>query len=391
MKIILTGQSGLNKGNFLDEVKKILETKSLSLEYASVGKKMIQKHIKKIGEHNILNLHKTELDLLRSYICETILRETTEIEDDKYHVVNSHAVFRWQHGLIPCLDLDFVLEYDPDIIICMIDDILSVKKGLKERGTDYFNFWELFAWREEEIWLSSFITESAEKLLEKDISFFIFPKSQGPESFANLITSPSLPKVYISFPITGIRESESQEIEKFKSCIMENFIAFDPYSIKDRKLTVAYYTVDQEIKENLSEPLEKLELKRNDTTKWQPHIDEFSPLTLTIFNFSESELLGREILSVIKAIDRQIISRDYMLIDQSDFVIMYIGSEDGIPRISAGCQSEMLYAYSHGIPVYVIFKDGERKLSPWVTEYSELFTDVNKCLAFIEKKYLNKD
>lgn len=53
-----------------------------------------------------------------------------------------------------------------------------------------------------------------------------------------------------------------------------------------------------------------------------------------------------------------------MLIDQSDFVVMYIKEERSSPKISAGCQSEMIHAYTSGKPVYVIFSGGEKKLSP---------------------------
>jgi len=91
----------------------------------------------------------------------------------------------------------------------------------------------------------------------------------------------------------------------------------------------------------------------------------------------------------IRAIDAQIIARDYLLIDQSDFIVVYIRTDDnGNPRISAGCQSEVTYAYTHGKEVNVIFKGGERKLSPWVTQFSNVFKTVDDCLKYIQEKYI---
>jgi nucleoside 2-deoxyribosyltransferase len=116
--------------------------------------------------------------------------------------------------------------------------------------------------------------------------------------------------------------------------------------------------------------------------RWDLHIDDLTPLALTKLRFA-CDLTGRELLSVIKTIDSQIISRDYMLIDQSDYLIMYIKEDDGIPRMSAGCQSELIHGYQNGKPVYVIYRGGERKLSPWVTQYSKLFTKVDECLDFL--------
>ena len=67
---------------------------------------------------------------------------------------------------------------------------------------------------------------------------------------------------------------------------------------------------------------------------------------------------------------------------------MYIRSEGGKPQISAGCQSEMIYAYTQGKPVYVVCECGSRGLSPWVTQFSEVFERLDDALNYLEKKYL---
>jgi adenylate kinase len=386
MRIIVTGQSGLGKGSFMEKVKKYAESKGKGFHYESMGKVMLNKLGGRLGEHNILNLPKLNLDLLRSIACEFVLRTLGKGEPD-FFVVNTHAVFRWQHGLFPCLDLEFVKDFNPDLMICMIDDVLSIKQGLRDRKTDIFNLWELFAWREEEIWLSKFIAESVGRILNKKIPFYLFPKEEGSEVFFNLISRNDIDKVYLSFPITGIKDEERPEIEKFKSTIKKNFIVFDPFAIKDRELTVAYNTLEDEIKDIISKPLEELPkvTKGLESVKWELHIDDLTPLALTRLKFS-CDLMGRELLSVMETIDSQIVSRDYMLIDQSDCLIMHIREHDGNPQVSAGCQSELIHGYQNGKPIYVIYRGGERKLSPFVTQYSKLFLNVDNCLDFLINK-----
>ena len=388
----MTGQSGLNKSKYLAKTEEIFTEEDIKFDFITVGHKMIENYYGKIDERTILNLPKPELELLHALTWKEILKDLNNSkEKDGFFVLNTHSVFRWHHGLFPTLDIDLVLKFKPDMVICLIDDVLDVKKGLQSRGTDIFNFWELFAWREEETWISKFIAASVAKLLKKDIPFFLLPKAQGPRTLVNLLSKPRSPKAYISFPITGISPEEAEIIGEFKSKVKESLIVFDPYRIKDRRLTVAYYTAEEEIKEEISQIIETLEKHERAETLWESYVDELTPLTLTRFDFSGVKLLGRELLSVIETIDSQIISRDHMLIDQSDFVIMYIKEERGSSKISAGCQSEMIYAYTNGKPVYVIFSGGAKKLSPWVTQFSAVFKDVKDCLDHIQKTHINKE
>lgn len=393
MKILLTGQVGLNKSKYLEKVKEKVNEQGWKLSFESIGPRMIENYTGKIDDTSILNLPKIMLDLLRQVTWKQILSELKNLEEENHEIfaINTHSVFRWHHGLFPALELESVREFAPDTVIVLIDDILQVKKGLQERATDFFELWELFAWREEEIWFSKFIADSVSKLLSREVRFFVVPKSQGPDLFMKLMIERAKPKAYISFPITGVPEEEMARIKEFKAKIDRKFIAFDPYSIKDRELTFAYYTVEDEIKERVGKLLSSFEsCSPPPETIWSPYKDDLSPLTFTKLKF-EIEILGRELLTALDTIDSQIISRDYLLIDQVDFVIMYITMDDeGNPRISAGCQTEMVYAYSSGKKVYVIFAGGERKLSPFVTQFSKAFTNVDDAFEFIVGEHTQK-
>jgi adenylate kinase len=389
--ILLTGQSGLKKKEYIDEVRTILSNSGHCLECESIGKMMIDNYQGKINEKKILNVHKSELDLLRRSSWKDIIYKQNQLQSCDYFILDTHAVFRWHHGLVPTLDLDQVLSYEPDLCVCLIDDMKSIKRGLKERETDILDFWELFAWREEEIWISKIIIESVSKLLEKEIPFYILPKAQGPTLLSNLLTKPDIPKVYLSFPITGLSDEEFKDVDEFKNNVKKKFISFDPFSVKDRELTTMYYTLEEEIAEEATDITNLINERKNESQSkiWQFHTEKWTPLSLTEFNVEGFKILGRELHSVLEAIDSQIISRDYRLIDQSDFIVVYIKEDGDLPKISAGCQAEVIYAYSTGKDVYVIFKGGEKKLSPWVTQYSNVFINLKECLEFLNQKYFN--
>jgi len=403
-RVLVIGQSGLQKNRYLSEVQELLKEKNIDLKFDNVGDEMIEIHNKKITEDNILNLQKELLEELRSHALKNIIERAEHLKSN-FHAISAHVVFRWDHGLFPVIDIDLLKQYNPDFVICLIDDIVNIQYNLTQRGINKFKLWELFAWREEEIWIGKMATNFLSKLINKNIPYFILPKGQGPGLFAQIILAePSSPKVYMSFPITGVfNENEKKEIEKFKKGISSNLIAFDPYAIKDRELTNTYYSLEGEIKEDLKDITGKLKLQSQsakfvEKKFWEICLGEDTVLGLIKFmnlerlGFPSIELLGREFLSTAKAIDAQIVARDFLLIEQSDFIIIYIKVEpDGeTPRISAGCQAELSHAYDHGKPVYVIFKGRREKLSPFVTEFANVFSTSQDCLKFIKKRYSYK-
>jgi len=394
-RILMIGQSGLEKSKYLKSLQAILEQQGYSLSFDTIGHKMIELHNKGITENTILNLPKDLLEHLEKRAWKEIIESVNSMHAD-FHVINTHVVFRWDHGLIPVIDVDLLLKYKPEIIVCLIDDIINIQHALLKKGTYKFNLWELFVWREEETWLGKFISEFLRKF-GINTSFYLLPKRQGPYLFSQILQNPNLPKAYLSFPITGVSGAIKKEIEEFKKAITSNIISFDPFSIRDREITFLYHLLESEIKEDLKEVIDLLNEKARVISKdsWKIYVDDDTALTLIMFRnlseigFPEVELLGREHLMTIRAIDAQIIARDYLLIDQSDFIVVYIRTDDeGNPRISAGCQSEVTYAYDHGKEVNVIFKGGEKKLSPWVTQFSNVFETVDDCLKYIQKKYI---
>ena len=405
MKIIVTGQSGLGKAPYLEGVKELLEQESRTMHIETLGRRMIQIAGKQVTETTILNIPLAHLSTIRKCALREFFKEVESLRSN-FVVLNSHAVFRWHHGLIPALDIETIRHFEPDLIVCLIDDAQKIRGGLQNRGTDFLAFWELFAWREEEIWISKMLADASADISGKEVEFYLIPKAQGPELLAQILLNPKRPKVYASFPITGLSKEEEEEVIAFREELKRHVIVFDPYAIRERSILSIVHTFLEEVNEDmtkeywkllnesfshLSEVTEKLASPSANSRDLQislskdPQNAKWGFLSSLDFFLAGAHIAGNELRSIMEAIDSQIISRDYLLIDQSDFVIMYIKSMEKKPRplISAGSQSEMVYAYSRGKPVYVIYKYGPKYLSPWITQYAKVFHTLQECLSYI--------
>jgi len=389
MKALVTGQTGLNKSDYLIEIQKMASQQGKKVEVFQVGPEMIECYQGRISEKTILNLPKTLLDLLRRFAWKNILAKANSPIGEPIIVVNSHAVFRWHHGMFPAIDLDLVLQLNPDIVITLIDDIDRVKKNLQVRETDIFELWELLAWREEEIWVTKLLTNNLKKITGKETKYFVLPCAQGPELLYRILTEMNTPKIYLSFPKTGLPQEKEKEVEDFKKKVTELFITFDPLSLQERAIVSMAESlskeIDAELKKRFKTDTDFHETPLQELWRWSR--DSFSALSLTEIKVDNFFLQGRQIISILEAVDSQIISRDYLLIDQSDIVLMYIRTdENGTPQISAGSQSEMIYAYSQGKPVYVVCPSGQKGLSPWVTQFSRVFVTLESALDFLSQE-----
>jgi len=385
MRILLTGQVGLDKSSYLNGARDLCAQDGVRLQSVSIGGLMLQGAAGTHTEATILNAPKNELKALRANAWAQALAEANAADPSDVFVANSHAVLRWNHGPIPALELDTLLQFGPGMVVTLIDDVDLVKKGLAERNTDIFQLWELMAWREEEIHIARLVGESLSRLTGRVIPFYLLPKQQGPELFARLVTRGSSKKAYLSFPVTGLTPDEKDEVDGFKREVSSGLVCFDPLALSERSIVTTAESLAEEIGGAIGPGLREVlkGVPSNDDRAWTPFTDERTALGLALLHTNEQWLVGQEVMSIMAAIDSQIIARDYLLIEQSDMIVAFIPvDEKGKPRISAGSISEMNYAYHTGKRVYIVFPGDRRNLSPWVTEFAtaRIFARVDECL-----------
>src|SRR3954464_8537401 len=115
MRAIVTGQVGVDKGPYLEAVKQIAQKQGFDLEVCHVGR-MMYAEAPDVPAGRILNLPITRLNTLRRSVFKEILRPA---EPHEHVLVNTHAPFRWRHGLFAAFDFDQIKAFnaDTDVII----------------------------------------------------------------------------------------------------------------------------------------------------------------------------------------------------------------------------------------------------------------------------------
>src|SRR5437870_228665 len=146
MRVLITGQVGVDKGPYLEGVEELARGAGHQLEVFHVGK-MMYREAPDVPAGRILNLPITRLNTLRRAVFKEILRGAERFENV---VVNTHATFRWRHGLFAAFDFDQVKAFAADTYITILDNVESIHQRLVQDHDIDHSLKDLMVWREEE-------------------------------------------------------------------------------------------------------------------------------------------------------------------------------------------------------------------------------------------------
>lgn len=354
MKALLFGQIGLRKKRLIDELESFSTQKGGTLKCFTVGQVMYECDTS-IKPGRILQKEIPELRTLRARAWDKILASINRDGANDTFLVNTHATFRWKRGLFEGFTKDEIQQYGPDICITVIDDIQDIKYSLnfREQKPDPFTLKDIIVWREEEI-----LAADLAACMVPNCRNYVVAKDQCPEIIYKLIFEIALPKAYLSYPITLVRNFPEiwANISSFRQQLGDKLICFDPIAISEGELIGAYTTA----RESKHRKVVDIEVKPEN---------------------QRVRLKLREIEDVIPNIEGQIIARDFRLIDQSDMVIAYIPERDNIPQISTGVERELAYAQQSTKDTYVIWPS-TRSPSPF-QQATRTFANIDECLSFL--------
>ncbi len=315
----------------------------------------------------ILNLPISRLDSLRRAAFKDVL---TASRDQANVIVNTHATFRWRHGLFSAFDWDQVAQFKPDVCVCLVDNIEVVHDRLHRDYEIDATLKDCMVWREEEI--------LATELLAKSIpgcQFYILSRGRHAptvQTMFRLVCRPQMKKVYPSFPMSHVVDMPDvlAEIDAFRAKLADGFIAFDPGDVD-----------------------EKLLLERAIAATREGH--EFIDVAPHSFGGAKAgakiRVRTREVLDIAGDIDGQIYMRDFKLIDQSDMIVSLVPELPGrdgkdIPGLSSGVERELQHAWEHTKEVFVVWKP-KKHPSPFITETAtRVFKTVEEAMAHFEAK-----
>ena len=359
VRAFVTGQVGVDKGPYLEALKAEAIRKGLDVEVCHVGK-MMYAEAPDVPPGRILNLPITRLNALRRSVFKEILR----IADAHEHViVNSHATFRWHHGLFSAFDFDQIKSLHADFFLTVLDNAESVHQRLiKDHVLDH-SLKDIMVWREEEL----LATEIIANITSGYGHFYMVSRGRKIMTIKmlySLLFEPKKKRVYLSFPISHVMDlpQTMAEIDKFKADISEHFVCFDPADVDEFVLhTLALKA--------LEEGRTLIEVPGDD-----------GPIILKT----------TEVAQISGDIMGQIYARDFKMVDQSDMIISLVPElPNGKPGLSSGVERELHHAFEGGKEVYVIWACRGTP-SPFITETAtKVFNRTDEAIAYFrQKKYI---
>jgi adenylate kinase len=363
MRAVITGQIGIDKKPYLEAVRELGGQNGKRIELYNVGN-MMYREGPDVRSGRILDLPLSRLASLRRAAFKDIISETTPVEDCPDLMVNTHATFRWRHGLFSAFDFDQMAKLEADIFICLLDNIEMVHHRLHAEHDIDATLKDCMVWREEEI-LATELLASAMGCADQ---FYILSRGRQEdtvETCLRLVTRPDMKRVYPSFPMSHVMDMPDvlEEIGRFRDALAKHFISFDPADVDEKLL--------------LDRAIEAAKLGQD----W---ID-VTPHAYGGREGNELRVRVREVLDIAGDVDGQIYMRDFKLIDQSDMIVSLVPElPGGIPGLSSGVERELQHAWEHTKEVYVVWKPSKPP-SPFITETAtKIFPDVDSALAFFK-------
>ncbi len=336
VRAVMTGQVGVEKKPFLERVAQIARRHGHEVAVCHVGD-MMYAEAPDVVPGRILDLPRARLDALRRSVFKDILR----IAERADHVlVNTHATFRWRHGLFPAFDHDQMRDLDADLYFTLVDSVDAVHQRLARDHVLEHSLKDILVWREEEV----LTTEVLSRILRGHGHHYVIARgheADTAEMVYRLMFEPQLRKVYPSYPMTHVMDlpAVQAEIAEFRRILGEHFITFDPSDLDEKRLLIEAGNATG----------------RGDRTFTVEVLGQ--PMEFSVI----------EVSSVANDIDGQIYARDFKLIDQSDLIVSYIPElPNGKPSLSSGVERELQHAFESTKEVYVVWK-ARSEPSPFVT------------------------
>lgn len=357
MRAIVTGQVGVDKGPYLEAVKALAIQRGYDLEVCHVGQ-MMYAEAPDVPPGRILNLPITRLNTLRR----SVFKEILNIANRHEHVlVNTHATFRWRHGLFAAFDFDQIKQFSADLYITLLDNAESVHQRLVRDHDIGHTLKDIMVWREEEL----LATEILANIAKGYGHFYMVSRGRNisaPRTIYQLMFEPDKKRVYLSFPMSHVMDLPDtlKEIERFKQTIGEHFICFDPADVDEFMLHTLALQAMQEGRSTVDVPAA-----------------EGGTIT---FKTAEVAQISSDIMG-------QIYARDFKMIDQSDMIVSLVPElPGGKPGLSSGVERELHHAFEGGKEVYVIWTC-RAVPSPFITETAtKVFRNVQETIDYFRQK-----
>ncbi len=361
MIVVVTGMVGIDKKQYLQDVCAVAAERGRDVRLCNVGD-MMYAESPEIAAGRILDIPLQRLHSLRRSVMKDVIAKAKQAE---HVIVNTHATFRWRHGLFPAFDFFQMRQLNPDMFVCMIDSAEALYLRLVSEHSIRHSLKDLLVWREEEV----LGTELMQRGTKDDAQFYCLSRGQGRgnvETLYRLMFEPHRKRVYLSFPMTHVMRLPGviAEIDGFRGLMKENFICFDPGDLEEAYLPC---------------------YARGAMERGEDEIE------VTVLG-QKVKFPTAEVLQIEGDINSQIYARDFTLIEQAEMIISFIPRlEDGRAAISSGVERELQHAHEAAKDVYVIWT-AKADPSVFVTQTAtEVFRTIGQAVDFFKAQgYMNE-
>ncbi len=354
-RVVVTGQVGVDKKPFLEKIAALAAENGKAARIYHIGD-MMYAEAPDVRPGRILDLPLARLNSLRRSAFKEVLLDAGNHENI---IINTHAAFRWKHGLFPAFDHDNMVAFDADLYVTLVDNLDAVHQRLMRDHNTEHTLKDIMVWREEEILATEIMGES----IRGHGHAYICARGvddSALESLYRLIFKPDLKKVYPSFPMTHVMDLPDTlaAIDAFRAQLAAQFITFDPGDLDEKRLLFEAGAATQ-----------------RGATSFEIDV-----------NGQMESFDVAEVTAVAKDIDAQIYARDFKLIDQSDMIVSFVPTlPNGKPGLSSGVERELHHAYETTKEVYVVW-DPPSEPSPFITQAAtKVFTSTEEALDHFQQ------
>jgi adenylate kinase len=268
------------------------------------------------------------LQVQRRAAFRRLMDELTAFKQQDVAIISNHASFMRRGRLETAVDmaqLKTSLAPVVDFYATVVDGAFQVFARQQEHAEwrGHLSVAEIAIWRDFETTLTKVLADYESK------PFYLLARAEPPEMLYRLCQRPVPKRIYLSYPMTAIMQTNPELLEEAAQLAARlreaGFVVYNPIAVDDTPVSLGSRGLEMGVT--------------------QEAIEAATPY-----------------------LNSQTISRDYQLIDQADWVVVYYPTD----KISPGVLSEMQHARDVRIPVFMCAFPGS--ISPFLgILYQEAF------------------
>jgi hypothetical protein len=357
MRVLVLGTSGVEKRQYIHKITDISDSKSNVYDLDQQIKQ--EEHGgSRSGCTTFLDNPNTERQrAISNRYLSRILDELGSYSPKPPHrFLLIHSVYFRNQNYFSLVDHDLLREYQPDIIITLIDDFYDIARRINQKERELttsseVGFEDVLGWRNTEIMMGDLLSK---QLLKYPIEHFVIAVKHDPEVLYRLLYERWRLRLYSAYRVRATRTHPERfkELNRYRDALNQEFTVFDPATIDERPILPEAEVEDTDYITKADSQGDAL-LKRQSTDFDLARPDEL--------NTVPSNVKLEDFKRVQEIVDQDIQRRDYRLIDQSNAMVGYRPKWGGT-SISQGVKNESEHAVRQGIPVYLMHPDEDGQI-----------------------------